>query len=174
MAERRMFSKSVVQSDHFLDMPATTQLLYFHLGMSADDDGFVGSPRSVMRIIGASEDDLKLLCAKQYIIPFEAGIILISHWKLNNYIQKDRYHKTIYSDQKALVSIGENGVYTSCIHSGYSLDTQTRLEKTSQGGNPLKGCPSYTRANNAAESAASKGGTSRPKFVPKFPVEDAE
>lgn len=112
MAERRMFASKVISSDDFLDMPATSQLLYFHLGMRADDDGFVGSPRAVMRMIGASNDDLKLLCAKNYIIPFKSGVVLVSHWKINNYIQRDRYHETVYLSEKQGVEVKENGVYT--------------------------------------------------------------
>ena len=159
MAERRMFAKSIIGSDSFLDMPATSQLLYFHLGMRADDDGFVGSPRSIMRMIGAGIDDLNLLCAKEYIIPFKEGIVLISHWCLNNYIQKDRYHKTIYEDQKATVTKGKNGVYTRCIHSGYKLDTQSRLGKSKLGGSPLQGYPTNTEeCNDNNRGAASKGG----------------
>lgn len=159
MAERRMFAKSIIGSDSFLDMPATTQLLYFHLGMRADDDGFVGSPRSIMRMIGAGMDDLNLLCTKEYIIPFKAGIVLISHWQVNNYIQKDRYHETIYTKQKSEVSRGKNGVYTRCIHSGYKLDTQSRLGKSRLGGSPLRGYPTDTEeCNDNNRGAASKGG----------------
>ena len=174
MAERRMFAKSVIGSDSFLDMPATTQLLYFHLGMRADDDGFVGSPRSIMRMIGAGADDLKLLCTKKFIIPFNDGIVLISHWKVNNYIQKDRYHETIYSEQKNMVSIEKNRVYTACIHSGYKPDTQTRLDETRLGGNPLRGSPTHTEDGYNNGGAAFKGGPPTRKYKPKFPVEDAE
>lgn len=133
MAERRMFANKVISSDDFLDMPATTQLLYFHLGMRADDDGFVGSPRAVMRMIGASNDDLKLLCAKDYIIPFKSGIVLVTHWKINNYIQKDRYHETVYLSEKQGVTAKENGMYTSCIQNVYISDTEGREGKSSIG-----------------------------------------
>lgn len=115
MAERRMFSNAVIGSDDFLDMPATTQLLYFHLGMRADDDGFVGSSKAVMRLIGANNDDLKLLYAKNYIIPFKSGVMLITHWKVNNYIRSDRYHETVYLAEKETVKVEKNGRYTKWI-----------------------------------------------------------
>lgn len=102
MAERRMFAKTIIDSDTFLDLPATTQLLYFHLGMRADDDGFVDKPRSVMRMIGGSKNDLDLLFAKQFLIPFESGVVVIKHWKIHNYIRKDRYSETIHLEEKLL------------------------------------------------------------------------
>ena len=94
MAQKRMFDKTIIDSDDFLEMPLTTQALYFHLNMRADDDGFVDNWKSIIRIIGAKEDDLKVLAAKQYIIPFDTGVIVIRHWKINNYLQKDRKKKT--------------------------------------------------------------------------------
>ena len=95
MANRRMFSLSVVDTDKFLEMPATTQLLYFHLGMRADDDGFVSSPRKVLSFTNCTNDDMKVLISKGFIIPFESGIVVITHWKQHNYIQSDIYRKTI-------------------------------------------------------------------------------
>lgn len=112
MAERRMFSKKIVESDAFLDMPLSTQALYLHLNMEADDDGFVNSPKRIQRMIGASEDDLKLLLAKNFIITFDTGVIVIKHWKLNNSIRKDRYVKTAYAEELNLLGLKENGVYT--------------------------------------------------------------
>ena len=94
MAERRMFAKTIIDSDAFLDMPQSTQLLYFHLAMRADDDGFINSPKTIMRIVGAKDDDLKVLFSKKFLIPFESGIVVIKHWRIHNYIQKDRYHET--------------------------------------------------------------------------------
>lgn len=120
MAQKRMFSNSVVESDDFLEMPDSSQNLYFHLSMHADDDGFVGKWKSIMRMTGKKEDDLKILIAKSFLIPFDTGIIVIKHWRLNNYIQKDRYKETIYKKEKALLSINESNVYnldTECIHS---------------------------------------------------------
>lgn len=133
MAERRMFSKTVIDSDLFLDMPLSSQSLYFHLSMRADDDGFINNPRKVQRVIGASDDDLKLLIAKQFIIPFESGIVVIKHWKIHNYIQKDRYKPTIYAAEKSLLNEGENREYTECIQNVSGSDTQVRLGKVRLG-----------------------------------------
>lgn len=136
MAERRMFAKTIIDSDAFLDMPLSAQSLYFHLSMRADDDGFINNPRKIQRMIGASNDDLRMLCVKRFIIPFESGIVVIKHWKIHNYIQKDRYKETVYQDEKALLSVKENNSYTldtGCIQDGYSLDTQVRLGKDSLG-----------------------------------------
>ena len=132
MAERRMFAKSIVESDAFIDMPMSSQLLYFHLGMHADDDGFVNAPRTTQRMIGASADDLKLLVAKGYLIPFESGVVVITHWRAHNYIQNDRKKDTICAAEKALLSVEKGGVYkldTKCIHDVSIMDTQDRLGK---------------------------------------------
>ena len=112
MAERRMFTKKITESDAFLDMPSSTQALYFHLNMSADDDGFVNNPRKIQRMVGASDDDIKLLIAKSFVITFDSGIIVIKHWKMHNYIQKDRYKPTDYIDEKSMLSIKKNKSYT--------------------------------------------------------------
>ena len=111
MAERRMFAKSIIDSDLFLDMPQSAQCLYFHLAMRADDDGFVNSPKKIQRIIGASEDDCRLLIAKQFLIPFDTGVVVIRHWRIHNYIQKDRYKETIYQGEKQLIEAQDNGAY---------------------------------------------------------------
>ena len=105
MAERRMFAKTIIDSDAFLDMPMSTQALYFHLSMRADDDGFINNPKRIQRMIGASEDDLKLLIAKAFIIVFESGVVVIKHWKIHNYIQSDRYKPTVYAEEKSLLSV---------------------------------------------------------------------
>lgn len=110
MANRRMFSLDVVDTDAFLDLPISSQALYFHLGMRADDDGFVSSPKRVTTMIGSNQDDLKLLIAKGFAIALKSGIVVIRHWKQNNYIQKDRYKETIYREELAFLSV-ENGVY---------------------------------------------------------------
>ena len=112
MAERRMFAKTIIDSDAFLDMPQTTQLLYFHLAMRADDDGFINNPKKIQRMIGASDDDLKMLVAKRFIIPFESGIVVIKHWKIHNYIRGDRKKETVYPEEMALLMEKENGAYT--------------------------------------------------------------
>jgi hypothetical protein len=131
MAERRMFAKTIIDSDAFLDMPLSTQALYFHLSMRADDDGFINNPKKIQRIIGCSDDDLKLLIAKNFIIPFETGIVVIKHWKIHNYIQKDRYKETVYKEEKALLLTKTNNAYTldtECIQDVYSSDTQYSIE----------------------------------------------
>ena len=138
MAERRMFSKSVIDSDMFLDMPLSAQALYFHLSMRADDDGFVNNPKKIQRMVGASDDDCKILVAKKFIIPFESGIVVIRHWKIHNYIQKDRYKETVYLDEKSQISTDRTGAYVSeprpeCIQPVSTLDTQVRLGKDSIG-----------------------------------------
>lgn len=133
MAERRMFAKTVIDSDAFLDMPMSTQALYFHLAMRADDDGFINNSKRIQRMIGASDDDFKVLIAKQFIIPFETGVIVIKHWKMHNYIQKDRYKPTIYEAEKETLLLDKKGVYTKsdtkCIQDVYNPDTQDRLGK---------------------------------------------
>lgn len=130
MAQKRMFNISILESDEFLEMPDSSQILYIHLSMNADDDGFVDNWKSIMRMTGKKEDDLKILIAKSFVIPFNTKILIIRHWKLNNYIQKDRYKETIYKDEKALLSVDKNNVYnldTNCIH---SID-KNRLDKIS-------------------------------------------
>ena len=112
MADKRMFSKSIVLSDAFLDMPPTTRCLYFTLSMLADDDGFVNSPKSIMRQSGASEDDFKVLIAKKFIIPFDSGVIVIKHWRINNYLRGDRHKPTKYLEEMAELKIEQNGAYT--------------------------------------------------------------
>lgn len=129
MAERRMFAKTIVTSDAFLDMPLSARCLYFTLGMFADDDGFVNNPKSIMRQVGASTDDLNLLLAKRFILAFESGVVVIKHWRIHNYIQKDRYKETKYLDEKSSLSVDENGAYTECIQDVYISDTQVRLGK---------------------------------------------
>lgn len=112
MADRRMFSKNIIDSDAFLDMPLEAQALYFHLAMRADDDGFVNNPKKIIRMISSSEDSFKILVLKCFILPFESGIIVIKHWRIHNYIQKDRYKSTMYTAEKQQLTINENGEYT--------------------------------------------------------------
>lgn len=119
MAERRMFAKSIIDSDAFLDMPLSTQALYFHLSMRADDEGFVNNPKRLIRFVGAADDEMKVLLAKKFILSFDSGVIVIKHWKIHNYIQKDRFKETNYHDEKALLSVNENNSYsmdTNCVH----------------------------------------------------------
>ncbi len=101
MAERRMIAKTIIDSDLFLDMPMSTQCLYFHLNMRADDDGFINNPKKIQRMIGCNDDDIKLLIAKNFIIPFESGVVVIKHWKIHNYIRMDRYKETLYKEEKS-------------------------------------------------------------------------
>lgn len=117
MAERRMFAKTIIDSDAFLDMPTSSQLLYFHLSMRADDDGFVNNPKKIQRMVGCAEDDLKLLMVKKFIIQFESGVCVIKHWRIHNYIRGDRYNETNYKEEKALLMLDENKSYTQ----GYGL-----------------------------------------------------
>ena len=112
MAERRMFAKTIIDSDAFIDMPLSTQALYFHLSMRADDEGFINNPRKIQRMVGASDDDMKVLLAKNFVIAFESGIIVIKHWKIHNYIRNDRLMETKYSEEKAMLTTKENGAYT--------------------------------------------------------------
>ncbi len=104
MAQRRMFSLKVTDTDKFLDMSASAQSLYFHLGMHGDDDGFVSSPRKIARAAGCNDDDLRLLVAKEYIIPFESGVVVITDWNINNTLKNDRYHPTIYTAEKSMLT----------------------------------------------------------------------
>lgn len=142
MAERRMMSKKIIDTDNFLDMPQSTQCLYFHLLLRADDDGFIQSPKSIMRITGCKDDDLKLLVAKRFVIGFETGVIVIRHWRIHNYVQSDRYSKSELPEAKCVEL--KNKVYevveqsinpdntcmdTKCIQNGYNPDTQIRIDK---------------------------------------------
>ena len=111
-AERRMFAKTIIDSDAFLDMPLSAQALYFQLSMRADDDGFVNSPKRIQRMIGASEDDLKLLIAKSFVLVFDTGVIVIKHWRINNWIRADRKISTTYTDELDMLHIKENGAYS--------------------------------------------------------------
>lgn len=112
MAEKRMFTQKIIDSDAFLDMPLSSQALYFHLNMRADDDGFVNNPKRIQRTIGASDDDLKLLVAKRFVIGFESGVIVIKHWRMHNTLRKDRYNPTQYQEELALLNVKDNNAYT--------------------------------------------------------------
>lgn len=129
MAKRRMFSLDVVDTDTFLDMPASTQALYFHLGMRADDDGFVASPRKITTMVNCSNDDLKLLLSKGFIIPFDSGVCLVRDWKINNNIRTDRYKPTQYLTERNTVETTENGAY---IFSGIPNDNQMSYQRYTQ------------------------------------------
>ena len=139
-----MFAKTIIDSDAFLDMPLSTQALYFHLSMRADDDGFINNPKKIQRMVGCGDDDLKLLMAKRFILVFESGVIVIKHWKIHNYIRNDRYKPTLYQDEKALLADKDNKAYTFAEELSkqdeklgipddnqavYQMDTQVRLGK---------------------------------------------
>lgn len=142
MAEKRMFAKGIIDSDSFLDMPASAQNLYFHLGMRADDEGFINNYKRIMRDVRASEDDFRVLAAKKYVICFDSGIVVITHWRIHNYIQSDRFHPTTCVDEKAQLVIesdksyrkAENTLFdvmdTTCIQNDSIPLPEIRLDKT--------------------------------------------
>lgn len=130
MANKRMFTMKIVDSDAFLDMPLSTQCLYFHLNMRADDDGFVGNPKKIMRIVGASEDDLKLLIAKHFILTFENGVIVIKHWRMHNTLSQNRYHETQYTDEKTMLKLKKNKSYS--FENGENIDDSRLIEAKKQ------------------------------------------
>ena len=164
MAEKRMFAKTIIDSDEFLDMPLSAQALYFHLSMRADDDGFINNPNKIQRIIGCSIDDFKLLLIKNFLIQFENGVVVIKHWRIHNYIQKDRYHETLYKNEKSMLFIDNNKAYsleptsqklfknkivnindvnnsdTFCIQDVSELETQNRLDKNRLDKSSIDGC----------------------------------
>ena len=137
MAERRMFAKSIVLSDAFLDMPMSARCLYFTLAMLADDDGFINSPKSIMRQCGSTTDDMNILIAKRFVLTFQSGVVVIKHWRIHNLIQKDRYRETKYLEEKATLMLDENKAYTEadndvypeCIQDVSAMEPQVRLGK---------------------------------------------
>ncbi len=137
MANKRMFSLDVVDTDQFLEMPVTTQALYFHLGMRADDDGFISSPRKTMKIANCTNDDLRLLISKGYIIPFETGIVVITDWKKNNFIRNDRYKPTQYQKELKTLSVSGGSYVLNAVgipsdnQTVYQMEPQVRLGKNS-------------------------------------------
>lgn len=118
MAKRRMFTLDIVDSDAFLDMPLTTQVLYFHLAMRADDDGFIGNAKKIARSIGVGDDDMKVLFAKRFILPFESGVVVIKHWRMHNLIRLDRYTETVYKEEKERLALKPNKAYTEIENGG--------------------------------------------------------
>lgn len=124
MAERRMFAKSIVLSDAFLDLPMSARCLYFTLGMLADDDGFIGNPKAIMRQCGASNDDILVLLQKRFLLTFESGVIVIKHWRMNNYLRNDRHISTTYVEELATLRLDEKGAYTERDRLGIPSDNQ--------------------------------------------------
>ena len=154
MAERRMFAKSIVLSDAFLDMPLSARCLYFTLGMLADDDGFVGNPKSIMRQCGASQDDMSVLLQKRYVLGFESGVIVIKHWRINNYLREDRHKDTTYVEEIETLTIDSKGAYTEIYKSGIPSANQmptkcqprldkNSIDKVSIGENNITGTHAY-------------------------------
>lgn len=165
MAERRCFSMKIVDSDAFLDMPLSTQSLYFHLGMRADDDGFVNSPKRIARLVGAGEDDLKLLIAKRFILAFENGVVVIKHWKMQNTLKNDRVKAPQYPELAALIYIKPNGAYSVDEITGVSLLDSKRIPN---------GIPREGKGNelNGIELNGSEGeGTGPPDASPTSKLE---
>lgn len=128
MAERRMFAKSVVLSDAFLDLPVRARCLYFTLGMVADDDGFINSPKSVLRQCGATAGDLKRLVEREFLLEFPSGVVVIRHWRVHNQLRKDRHQDTVHVDEMAQLELDDNKVYV-WKPSGNQMATQYRKEK---------------------------------------------
>lgn len=126
MANKRMFTMKIVDSDAFLDMPLSTQALYFHLNMRADDDGFINNPKKIQRLIGASEDDLKLLIVKKFVLHFESGVIVIKHWRMHNTLTKSRYHETSFIDEKSQLFLKKNNAYS--FNDGNKIDDSKIIE----------------------------------------------
>ena len=129
-----MFAKTIIDSDAFLDMPLSAQALYFHLSMRADDEGFVGNPKKIRAMVGASEDDLKLLLIKRFLLGFGSGVVVIKHWKIHNYIQSDRMKPTTYIEEKETLTLDGKKAYTEkvdtdWIQNGYKMDTQVSIDK---------------------------------------------
>lgn len=142
MAERRMFAKTIIDSDAFLDMPISARLLYYDLSMRADDDGFVNSPKKIMKIVGASVDDFNILLARKFILNFDSGVVVIKHWRIHNLIRWDRYKETNYLEEKSQLKLDENKAYTlsdkgTPLITGNQMATQVRLGKVSIGKNSI-------------------------------------
>ena len=175
MAERRMFAKTIIDSDAFMDMPVTARLLYYDLGMRADDDGFVNSPKKIMRMVGASDDDLRILILRKFIIPFDNGVVVIKHWRIHNYIRKDTYSETTYLDEKSQLELDENKAYRvkdgcqTVAISGRVVDgtlTQDRLGKVSIGKDSIE---RDKREKSGKSDHPEK--PKRPTFTPPTPQE---
>lgn len=166
MADRRMFAKTILLSDAFIDLPHSARSLYVALGMVADDDGFINNPRSIMRQVESTREDLDRLIQEEFIIPFESGVVAIKAWKVNNLIQKDRYKPTKYVAEKAQLNINEKSMYTLCIHSVSNpdtnciqtvskVDTQGSIGKESLGKDSLSsGCIVHSNNINSATTTA--------------------
>lgn len=136
MAQRRMFSNKITDTDRFIEMPLSSQALYFHLNMGADDEGFIDKAKKIQRTIGASDDDMKLLIAKGFLIPFDSGVVVIRHWRIHNYIRSDRFQSTLYQNEKEQLEFDKSKTANikpfssglpNVIPNGYQMDTQVRI-----------------------------------------------
>ena len=125
MAEKRMLSKKVLDTDAFLDMPLSAQALYFHLVINADDEGFVGNPKRIRDYIGADESDLDLLIEKKFVLMLKSSVAVIRHWKIHNTLRRDRSHPTVFTEEKAQLILQENGAYAERVTSGCVNGNQT-------------------------------------------------
>ena len=168
MAERRMFAKSIVLSDAFLDMPLTARCLYFTLGMLADDDGFVSSPKAIMRQCGASQDDMNVLLSKRYILAFDSGVIVIKHWRINNYLRNDRYQQTTYLEEKDTLDVDARGAYTEKDKVGIPNMGIPSIGKVSLGKDRL----GKDKDNNNINNKSSAKPTHTPVYYPSNPELD--
>lgn len=159
-----MFSPEVVCDDKFIDMPTSTQALYFQLGMHADDDGFVG-PKKIMRVISASEDDLKILIAKKFVIPFETGVVVVRHWRVNNLIRKDWYRPSIHTEEKSLLLLDKSGIYYFVNETAPSSSTQvgSKVGSNKDSFNQITG---NEDVENEVKRIAERMSADRPKFLP--------
>lgn len=149
MAQRRMFSRKITETDRFLEMPLSSQALYFHLNMGADDEGFIDKAKTIQRTIGASDDDMKLLIAKGFLIPFDSGVVVIRHWRIHNYIRSDRFQSTLHQDEKTQLEYDHSKTamlksLENVIPNGYHLDTQGRVSKGSLDKDSLTTYPKET------------------------------
>ena len=168
MAERRMFAKTIIDSDAFLDMPLSAQVLYFHLSMRADDEGFINNPKKIQRMIGASEDDCKLLIAKRFIIAFDSGIIVIKHWKIHNYIRHDRIKETNYAEEMSMLTEKENGTYSlkSELVSQLSDTCQSTVSQLTDKCQHRLGKDSIGKDSIEIGKGSAEGNAKRTRFVP--------
>ena len=181
MAERRMFAKTIIDSDAFIDMTISARLLYYDLAMRADDDGFVNSPKKIMKFVGASVDDMNVLIARQFIIPFESGVVVIKHWRIHNYIQKDRYKPTSYQEEMENLTL-KNGAYytenlpdvsnldTECIQDVYEMDTQVRLGKDRLGKDRIESTRAHARETLPLEISENDSSENIKPETPKKPT----
>lgn len=166
MAEKRMFTQKIIDSDAFLDMPLSSQALYFHLNMRADDDGFVNNPKRIQRTIGASEDDLKLLIAKRFVIGFESGVIVIKHWKMHNTLRKDRYNPTQYQEELNTLALKENNSYTEKAVNGSATTWQPNGNHLE----PQYSIGKYSIEENSINNILPPSDEAEPSPKPKKPV----